>query len=713
MNYSFIILRKLIFSIFSVFFTFFFLLPSSYAKNNDTKNLESLIVTAQKREENLQDVPISIDLFTDMDIEDQGLSEMSDVVLQSANVFMKTNTAENPVIIRGISSFKSAIFSPAGFYVDDVSSPLSYMTNPDLLDIQRIEILKGPQGTLYGRNTLSGLVNIVTKSPGNDFRGKLNFEIAGFDTDNNGISYTAGAAVSGPVKKDLLFMGVSAQGVKSDGFRTDIAIDDEEVAEKEHLDGRATIRFTPSDKLDISFTAGGCKHDDGFGVYRLVNGVDETPAYTVNSGDYGLGKEQYNDTQNLKINYKAAGWDLKSITSRMSYDIDFRTDMDFKGGPMFSDFGFDDTQWAQEVRLSSANKNSLNWLVGFYGFKENTGTFLDVQKRLSMENSMKLWNPVGDIDMEGYAVFSQATWLFQPQWEITFGLRFDHQSLSGSVDNESTGMMPFLPPSQSFSEDISHSEFLPKFSLSYAPAECFKIYASASKGYQVGGYNYSMVMSEDTFTYGPEYAWSYETGLKTEFFDNRLRINTSIFYVDIEDKQIDVNNPNATGVPMAPDITNAGKVHTCGGELSIDADPFPFISLFANLGILKTEIDRWSSTGKGGVIDYKGNELPYSPEYTFAVGGSFRLNNGLFFSSDITGMGAYYGEPGNKLEQKAFELVNLRMGYETESLDFVLWCKNVFNQEHFTVLDEIMNTGILKVVEGDPRTFGVTMRYRF
>ena len=164
---------------------------------------------------------------------------------------------------------------------------------------------------------------------------------------------------------------------------------------------------------------------------------------------------------------------------------------------------------------------------------------------------------------------------------------------------------------------------------------------------------------------------------------------------------------------MAPDINNAGKVHTCGAEISIQADPLPGLNLFANLGVLKTKIDQWSYASQTGTIDYQGNRLPYSPEYTFSLGTTYRLDNGLFMGADASGMGAYYGDPGNRMKQKAFELFNLRLGYETESFDLVFWCKNLFDQSYFTVLDEMMNTGVLKAVEGDPRSLVVTFRYRF
>ena len=683
------------------------------AEEPQPKNImDTLTVTAQKREENLQDVPISIDLFTDMTLEDYGLNTMSDVVMQSANVFMKSNTAESPLIIRGISSFKSAIFSPAGFYVDDVSSPLSYMTNPDLLDLQRIEILKGPQGTLYGRNTLSGLVNLVTHKPDNEARGQVTLETGAYDSDNDGMFYRAGAMFSGPIKNDLLFMGLSVQALESDGFRTDIATDDPKTASKEHFDARGTLRYTPSENLDISFTIGGCNHNDGFGVYRLVTGSSSTPSHTVNSGDPDLDKNEDSDVQNLKVNYQGQGWNIVSITSRMAYDIDYISDMDFAGGAMYSGFGFEDTQWSQEIRISSDDTGAWHWLAGVYGFHENTQTYLDIQSASGGAN-MHIWHPVGDIETNGAALFSQATWQWHPKWELTGGLRWDHQELAGQIDNDVTTMMPVLPSYQRFSKDLSYDELLPKVALGYTPATWVKLYASATKGYQVGGYNYSMVMSDDTFTYDPEYAWNYELGMKTAFFNNRLRVNASLFYVDITDKQLYVNNPNVTGLPMAPDITNAGKAHTCGTEIGIYADPAPGISLFATMGLLKTEIDQWTYTSSSGIVDYQGNELPYSPDYTISAGGTYRLPNGIFIGADVTRMGSYYGQASNSLKQSAFELVNFRMGYEAESFDLIFWCKNIFDQEYFTLLDEMASTGGLKAVEGAPRTFGVTFTYRF
>ena len=140
------------------------------AENQASYQLGDITVTAQKKEENMQDVPMSLDVFSDLVIKDAGIEKTDDLVRLCPNVHMMDRSCEHIVVIRGISPFRGSTYSPAGFYVDDVSYPLSYMTNPDLLDIRRIEILKGPQGTLYGRNTLSGLVNVVTRKPDNQVR---------------------------------------------------------------------------------------------------------------------------------------------------------------------------------------------------------------------------------------------------------------------------------------------------------------------------------------------------------------------------------------------------------------------------------------------------------------------------------------------------------------------------------------------------------------
>lgn len=677
-----------------------------------THEMESLTVTAQKREENVQDVPLSIDVFSGDQIEEFGARDVKDLVDLSPNLFIKSNTAENLIVIRGVSTFKSALFSPAGFYIDDVPATLSYMQNPALFDIERVEILKGPQGTLYGRNTESGLVSVITKQPDNNAQGKIFGEWGSFESaPNDGMFFRAGGTIRGPVVQNRVFAGLSFEGLDSDGFMTDKASGDDESGKQDHLSGRGVIKWIPTDTTTLSFTAGGNQEEDGFGVYRLVDGDHATPQNIANSGDPGLGKESESTNQSLRIEYKAPKWTLVSISAHQDHQTDFTSDMDFKGGPQFADFAFDDKQYSQEIRLSSETDGPIDWLVGLYSHKNEIGTRLTVKARIK-GNDMAFWDPAGDIDMVGQALFSQITWHATPKLHLTGALRFDHQTLDGVVSNTNTKMIP--GSGTRFEEDLNYDEFLPKAAIAYDLTDDFRTYASLAKGFQSGGYNYSMVVSPESFTYDPEYTWNYELGFKSQWQNRKLTINGSFYYIDIQDKQIDVDNPDVQGVPMAPDITNAGEAHTYGAELDIKAFPSRGLEFLAAIGITESEIDRWQYENmKGQIVDYKGKKLVYAPDYNFHLGAQYRHDSGMFFRTDITGRGEFYGDAANTVSQDAYELVHSRVGYETEHFDVTLWCRNVFDKEYATLVDAMMMTGDKKIVEGDPRTIGITCTYRF
>ena len=674
--------------------------------------MEALTVTAQKREENVQDVPLSMDVFSGDRIAEFGARDVQDLVDLSPNLFIKSNTAENLIVIRGVSTFMSALFSPAGFYIDDVPATLSYMQNPALFDIERVEVLKGPQGTLYGRNTESGLISVITRQPDNNARGKLFGEWGTFDSaPNDGMFHRAGGAVSGPVVKDRLFAGLSFEGLDSDGFMTDHASGDEKSGRQEHLSGRGVFKWTPTDATSFSFMAGGSHEDDGFGVFRLVDGEHATSQHIANSGDPGLGKESDSTNQSLRIEHRAPGWTLVSISAHQDHETGFTSDMDFNGGPKFADFAYDDTQYSQEIRLSSATDGPLDWLVGLYGHQNEIGTRLTVKAEMN-GNIMEFWDPAGEIDMEGQALFSQITWHATPRLHLTGGLRVDHQELDGVVTNANTTMISGA--GTRFEEELTYDELLPKAAIAYDLTEDFTTYASVAKGFQSGGYNYSMVVSPDAFTYDPEYTWNYELGFKSRWQNRKLTVNGSIYYIDIQDKQIDVDNPDVEGVPMAPDITNAGEAHTYGMELDVNAFPYRGLELFASVGLTESEIDRWQYENmQGQIVDYKGKSLVYAPDYNFNLGAQYRFDSGLFVRGDLVGRGEFYGDAANTVSQDAYELVHARIGYEAEHFDVAFWCRNLFDREYATLVAAIMPTGDSKIVEGDPRTIGVTCTCRF
>jgi iron complex outermembrane receptor protein len=232
----------------------------------ETVTLETVTVTAQKRVEDVQDVPASVTTLTATQIEDAAITDTTDLVVALPNMHMQHNYAENVIIIRGLSSFNTSIYSPAGLYVDDVAYPLHYMHNPEFLDIERIEVLKGPQGTLYGRNSESGVINIVTRQPGDRIGGEVFGEYGSFGT------YRLGGRISGPIVDDILALGLAVQQKFSDGFVENQHNGDEAAADLDHKNARFNLVWTPSRRLSLRLIGDWMETDDHAAGYRTACG---------------------------------------------------------------------------------------------------------------------------------------------------------------------------------------------------------------------------------------------------------------------------------------------------------------------------------------------------------------------------------------------------------------------------------------------------------
>jgi iron complex outermembrane receptor protein len=661
--------------------------------------LETMTVTAQKREENVQDVPMSVSVFSDIQLEDAGIEDIFDLMQFSPNVHMEHTSLEQPIVIRGISSFHGSIYSSAGFYVNDVSYPLHYMHNPELFDIERVEVLKGPQGTLYGRNSESGVINIITKQPDNEFRGKVFGEYGNYNT------FRSGANISGPIVRDKLYLGLAGQYKTSDGFVENKFNDDDEAHKIDHLNGRATLRFTPADEWDISLIADVMDTDDHAGELRYINGPMKTDPFDVrhDSDEYS---DQDGNSQTIRVKYSGDSFDFLSVSSLLYYKHDYLSEVDLWDDPMNKmelPSSYKDRQYSQELRLSSAkNSGPFEWLAGVYGFKEDTDAEYNFY---NVTYGMSFVHPVTDIETKGYAAFGQGTYTLFDRLHLTAGLRFDHQDLEGDLKDEILGV--------TYDKDLDYDEWLPKFSVSCDLTDDVMTYVSASKGYMVGGYNFSCVIpTEETFTYDAEYTWNYEAGIKTSWRDDKLMVNLAVFYIDIDDKQ--VSEVDVT--TFTRKITNAAKAHAHGVELELQARPIQGLDIFAGFGYTESKFDDFTATelnAAGTLVqkDYKDNYLQYAPKYTYNLGVQYRHESGFFGRADLLGKDKFYGDYANSAEQESYQTVNLRIGYESEHFDFILWGKNVFDEEYLTYVGLLYNYDV--GVDGPPQTFGATLTYRF
>ena len=683
-----------------VMVTALLLSPNAYGESPEEEEmfqLETVTVTAQKKKEDAQKVPISMDVFSETEMEDARILNVPDMVRFSPNVNMMERSCEHIVVIRGISPFRGTTYSNAGFYVDDVSYPLHYGQNIDFFDLERAEVLKGPQGTLYGRNAESGVINLITKQPGNQLSGKILAEYGDYN------SFRSVANVSGPVVDDTLYLGGAFQYRSSDGYVENQSNGDDRADDLKHLAGRATLRWTPSDLWNISLMANIMNADDHGAEARFLTGPQETDPHKVRRDTDAYLKQNWN-SQIMRVKYNSDDFGFLSVTGLLYQDLDKVNDCDLWDNPKdrkINPIRMKERQYSQEFRMSS-KAGPVEWLAGLYGFIEDS--HFNYRYEI-LSAGMTYMNPITDIDARGCAAFGQGTYTFLDRFHLTLGLRLDHEEMEGDLKD---------PVQQkAYNKDLSFNEVLPKFSLSYDASRDIMAYASVSKGYLVGGYNWGMTGTLETFSYDPEYTWNYETGIKTNWLNNKLTANLSVFYISIDNKQISELHPT---IAMTT-ITNAAKAHSQGLELEFQAKPFRGLNLSAGFGCTEAKFDRfttnlWNDTGTGMIKkDYKGNYLPYAPRYTYNVSAQYRNIKGLFARADLLGTGPFYGEAANKAEQNAYATVNLRLGYEWRDFNISFWMENVFDKQYCTFLSPFQQS--IVGIDGPPRTFGATAVWRF
>lgn len=666
-------------------------LPAHAESERGTVQLDSVVVTANKESKDLQEMEASLDVFSDVNIKDSGVNNFAELTNYMPNVLSKVSYGINRIIFRGIEPPNGSMYAPSGFFVDDVPYIIPELRNQDLLDVERIEVLKGPQGTLYGSNTESGVVNIVSRKPGNAFGGDLSFGYESFNTLRGKVS------ISAPILDDTLFGLFAVSGLKSDGPIENL-YDGTDAARQDHKNGRIALRWLPSDCLAVDLSANVFDYDDRDGSFRLKEGAGSTDRGEINwDGDNK--NHRWGNSQSVRVEFKGKKSDLLSITTRNSFDSDYAMDADLTPLHLWDyNLGKSFEAYSQEFRLSSAEdrKGPWKWVTGIYGMTQET----EFSKDSNMVMVATREERETDIRSHNMAAFGQTTYTFAEDWHLTGGLRVDHTQQHGDQDYVVTvGGFPVVSKQEA---DLYNTELLPKIALSYDLSKDIMLYASFSKGYLAGGFNAAMGNTVTSFTYDPERMWSYEAGVKSAWFDNRLQINASAFWLDINDKQV----MEIIGVNRS--IDNADSAVSRGLEMSAKARPVQGLDLFAGLGFLDTSFTRWSTP----TYDYEGKTLPFAPKYTYNAGAQYRHSTGVFGRLDMTGRSAFYTDPENEYECEGFRIYNARLGYETENWDISLWCKNLLDTEYYTEKRE-WSAGSVAVTDGAPRTVGIEYNLRF
>lgn len=676
------------------------------AQDRETERymLDTVEVTAEKRTQNVQDIPAAISTMSADQIEDAGLEGSLDIIDHIPNlhaVKAGSHYGSQWLFIRGLSGTGSISGGhTVGVYVDGVYYPSGVST--ELFDIERIEVLRGPQGTLYGRNTEAGVINIITKQPGSEYEGKASLGYGNYN------SLTAKGAVGGPIVEDKLSARLSVKQYSSDGYFENKHTGDDRTDKLDDLAGRGQFLWTPTEDFNLTFSTDFTKFRDGFNSFALLDRMKENP-HEVDL-DYEGKEDHDSNTHMLKAVYQGDGFDVTSATSYRDWRYEGGMDTDFTAQDLYrTEFDNDVRTFSQELRVASQGSPSpLQWLVGAYAFNETKELDTDTHVRQGVAIAgipayIKLQQ--SEITSRGYALFGQGTYTFFDKLDVTAGLRYDRETIGlDYFEKYNRDLSAFgMNPAGREPEEISASEWLPKLAAAYRWTPDLMSYASVSKGYTCGGYNVYVGMANNAGTeYDPEYSWNYELGAKSMWLDRKLQVNASIFYIDWQDQQVSVNTANNDVI-----FKNAAESTSKGFELELLTRPLAGLELGGSFGYTDVTFDKY----RDGTKNYDGNTNPFVPDYTYSLFAQYRHEAGWFGRVDVTGVGDAYFDLSNSKKQEAYELVGLRLGYEAELWAVQVWAKNLLDREYAS---RAIPSGANYIGRaGDPRTFGLTVSARF
>lgn len=668
----------------------------------DDLQLETITVTAEKRAEDAQKVAVPMNVMTDTFVQDTGMRNMADVGRYVPNVMIDTNWGLNQtwIVSRGMTSNEFLATSPMVMNVDGLPSDSNFGYNFTFEDIERIEILRGPQGTLYGKNAMSGAINVVTKKPSNVYTGNIGFTVEERDT------FKTKFAVSGPVQKDKLYFGLSGGYEQTDGYIKDNTPDGtKHVDQSEKYYYSAKLRATPSQKSDIMLKY---THNDAKGV-STPTVFSDTPTYDIYSG---FDKSRYDDTTSktdtlqLNMDFALDSVNVTSVTSYKNVDTDEVILMGYQSGAyIMGQQDFELPTFSQELRFTSSDKSRIKWLGGLYYDKSK----MDVNEMSSMYDYTVItykydWKPVTDSTTT--AAFAETTLpLFSDRFALTLGGRYEKteremdyrliMSAGGTVMSD-----------DSYTVDKDWSAALGKMSLTYTASSNLNFYALVSQGYTPGGFNYTTA-DKDYASFDETKSMNYEIGMKSKFFDNRVMFNANIFHTDYDDMQVLEVLYSSTIFA----VKNAGKAHTTGVEADLTARIAKGLDIFATAGLMEAKYDDFVVDS----VNYDGKYMIGAPKFTGTAGVSYRHSTGLVGIFDIRHTGKTYYTKANTSEKSvdAYEIMNAKIGYESDKgYEVYLFVRNLGDKEYFTWMRD-GGSGTAFNYMGEPRTVGMEVNYRF
>jgi iron complex outermembrane receptor protein len=699
--------------------------------------LEEVVVTAQKRAQDIQEVPIAVTAFGGDQIATGNIAQLTDIALRTPGVTMSQfNIGEPQIYIRGIgNSNDSAGGDPAvGVFVDEVYIGRSGGAAFDLVDLDRIEVLRGPQGTLYGKNTAGGTISLYTVKPSQDFYVKTSVTTGNYDLWN--VQGMINGGLSDTVSGKLVYSYKDREGYAKN------VTTNERLQDENNNTVRAQLLIEPSEDLAILLGADYSK-DDQAGNCRHLGHLENSPFAAL--WRTGMSDEYLKDVRNCagvispeqerdiygflgRVDWEVGVGTLTSISAYRSSDYSWADDLTGLRPPsqiptVFEtvlDFADEDAwQFSQEIRLAGSSER-FDWVAGLYYMTED----IDRNERFYTEFTPFVPLPFpspGDVTFyqenttDSYAAFGQLDWHFADRWTLALGLRYSYDEKDmdqGAANNLGTPVsgIPLLRPAFFAGASKDWDEWTPKATLSYQFNDDVMAYATYSRGFKSGAFPSAATTAESATTPAePEIATNYEVGLKSRWLDNRAQLNLVGYYIDYEDLQVYFLQN------FLLNLANA-QAESQGVEAEFTFLLAENLQLSGSYAWTDTEYEKLIAPGR----DWSGNELTRAPENTYSLalnydiplpeGAALGLEIATFWKDD------YYHDPSNDpgaLEDDvAVWNASATVRNAADTLSLVVWGKNLSDEEYrvHTILDATLVTAD---VYAPPQTYGVTLNYRF
>ena len=673
--------------------------------DNDTiqkpHKLDDIIIVAFKGNDNPKLQPISSSQLSIQTLKNNNIQSLKDITAFVPNFFMPEYGSKltSPVYIRGIGS---RINSPSvGLYVDGVPYFDRSSFDFNINGIDHIEVLRGPQGTIYGRNTMGGIINVYTKSPFSKKETDISASAGNYDNykldvmHTGNVDNTFGYLISGNYLHNGGYFDNIHTGKKADKMNA--------------VASRVRLGWQINHQL-VAYLSSAYEYSDQDGYpYGIYDSKNNTVS-KVNYNEPSYYRRQMSNN-GLTLEYKTPYFQLGSQTSFQYFDGRQGIDQDFTpANNYYVIFEHRQQMYAQEINIKSVTNSRYKWQFGAFGFYQNYHQNNDVDIRIvgkEKESFTDVTNPT-----MGWAIYHQSTIddLLIENLSLVMGIRYDWEKTKMTNNSHalSNGNTTISNPIKG--KNI-YNQVIPKVALQYKLAGDNLIYYSLAKGYKSGGFNTTTEKDEDR-TFKPEHSWSHELGLKLELLDKRISTDISLFYIDWTDQQISQKRATEQGF----NIRNAGKSISKGAEITTHIKLIKDLVVHLSYGYTHAKFKDYVYDESKG-LDYSKNFLPLVPRNTFSASADYSINvkkqwlDKINVNVQYIGIGSLYWSDDNKSEQPYYNTLNGQISFICQKLSIDFWAKNMTNEKYITYYFESMGNKFAQ--QGRPFTIGTNVNVKF